>query len=78
MEDLKERLIQALLSTLTYDEMTREQEKLVVEYETEKWKPRVDELRENMTEECLKEMIHEWWENYEIADGTEDNLLAYV
>lgn len=78
MEEIKERLIQALLETLTYDELTEKQEKLVVEYETEKLKPIVDQLRENMTGECVKETIHEWWENYEIADGTEENLLAYV
>ena len=33
-EDLKARLIKSLLSTITYDEMTEEQEKLVTEYET--------------------------------------------
>ena len=40
MEDLKTKLIESLLSTITYDEMTEEQEKLVAEYETEKWKPK--------------------------------------
>ena len=35
MEDLKTKLIESLLSTITYDEMTEEQEKLVTEYETE-------------------------------------------
>ena len=28
--------------------------------------------------EEIKETIHDWWQDYEIADGTEDNLLAYV
>ena len=22
--------------------------------------------------------FHDWWQDYEIADGTEDNLLAYI
>ena len=25
-----------------------------------------------------KAVIHDWWQDYEIADETEDNLLAYV
>ena len=45
MEELKTKLIESLLSTITYDEMTEEQEKLVTEYETEKWKPKIDELK---------------------------------
>ena len=39
------KAVHALLSTITYDEMTEEQEKLVTEYETEKWKPKIDELK---------------------------------
>lgn len=31
-----------------------------------------------MLPEEIKEIIHDWWQNYEIADETEDNLLAYV
>lgn len=78
MEELKTKLIHSLLSTLTYDDMNKEQMALVVEYETELWKPKVDELRATTNEDELKEMIHDWWLDYEIADGTEDNLLAYV
>lgn len=28
--------------------------------------------------EEIKKTIHDWWSDYEIADGAEDNLLAYV
>lgn len=38
----------------------------------------VDELIKSMPPEEIKEIIHDWWQDYEIADGTEDNLLAYV
>lgn len=78
MEELKTKLIQSLLNTLTYDELNDEQNKLVVEYETELWKPKVDELRVTKNKDEIKEIIHDWWLDYEIADGTEDNLLAYV
>ena len=78
MEELKTKLIQSLLSTLSYDELNDEQMTLVVEYETELWKPHIDELRETTNEDEIREMIHDWWLDYEIADKTEDNLLAYV
>lgn len=41
-------------------------------------KSRVDELRKTMPLEEIKKTIHEWWKDYEIADKTEDNLLAYA
>lgn len=79
MEELKTKLIKALLKTLTYDDMTAEQENLVVEYETEMWKPKIDELiRTGNTLEDIEEQIHDWWLDYQIADGTEDNLFVYA
>ena len=54
MEDLKTKLIESLLSTITYDEMTEEQEKLVTEYETEIWKPKIDEEYRKAKEYYLK------------------------
>lgn len=79
MEDLKTKLIESLLSTLTYDDMTPEQERLVTEYETEKWKPMVDALIVNgMSERDIKEQIHDWWLDYQFTDGTEDNLYQYI
>lgn len=78
MEGIKTKLIDVLLKTITYDDMTEEQMEAVVEYETELYKPRVDALRENTNEDEIREHIHDWWLDYEIADGTEDNLLAYV
>mgnify|MGYP006983550140 FL=1 len=58
--------------------MNEEQNAVVVEFETELWKPKVDKLRKSMSSEEIKETIYDWWQDYEIADGTEDNLLAYV
>lgn len=78
MEEIKTKLIEALLKTLTYDEMTNEQKRLVVEYETEKLKPKVNELKKKLSKEALEENIHEWWLDYKIADETENNLLAYI
>ena len=78
MEDIKTRLIEALLQTITYDDMTEEQERLVVEYETELYKPRVDELKATLTKEEIEQQIHDWWLDYQIADETEDNLIRYI
>lgn len=33
MEEIKTKLIESLLKTITYDDMTLEQERLVVEYD---------------------------------------------
>lgn len=78
MEEIKTKLIKALLGTITYDDMTEKQERLVVEYETEKLKPIVDELKKKLSKKELEKTIHEWWLDYQIADGTEDNLIAYI
>lgn len=61
-----------------YDDMTLEQERLAVEYETKKLKPKVDDLKSTMSKEQLEETIHEWWLDYQIADETENNLIAYI
>lgn len=78
MEITKGIEAQRLLREMSYDEMTPEQERIVVEYETEIWKTRVDELKATMTKEQIKEQIHELWLDYQFADGTEDNLLSYA
>ena len=52
--------------------------RLVVEYETEKLKPKVNELKKKLSKEALEENIHEWWLDYKIADETENNLIAYI
>lgn len=78
MEEIKTKLIESLLSTLTYDDMTLEQERLVTEYQTEIWKLKVDELRHTMTKEEMEEQIHDWWLDYQFTDGTEENLLVYI
>ena len=78
MEDIKTKLIESLLRTITYDDMNKEQMELVVEYETEKWKPKVDELKNTITKAEIEEQIHDWWLDYQFADGTEDNLLSYI
>lgn len=79
--DIKEvmrKAVLALLSSGSYDDLNEEQNAVVVEFETELYKAKVDELRKSMPPEEIKETIHDWWQDYEIADGTEDNLLAYV
>ena len=46
--------------------------------ETEKWKPKIDELKKTMTVSDIQEQIHDWWLDYQFTDGTEENLLAYI
>ena len=72
------KAVHALLSSGSYDDLNEEQNSVVVEFETEIMKEKVDELRKTMPLEEIKETIHDWWQDYEIADGTEDNLLAYI
>ena len=72
------KAVHALLSSGSYDDLNEEQNSVVVEFETEIMKEKVDELRKTMPPEEIKETIHDWWQDYEIADGTEDNLLAYI
>ena len=72
------KAVHALLSSGSYDDLNEEQNSVVVEFETEIMKAKVDELRKTMPLEEIKETIHDWWQDYEIADGTEDNLLAYI
>lgn len=78
VKDVMRKSVHALLSNGSYDELNEEQEALVVEYETELYKEKVDELRKSMSQEEIKEIIHDWWQDYEIADDTEENLLDYV
>ena len=63
---------------MLHNKNDEEQTAVVVEFETEIMKAKVDELRKTMPLEEIKETIHDWWQDYEIADGTEDNLLAYI
>ena len=75
--DIKEvmrKAVRALLSNGSYGDLNEEQNAVVVEFETELWKPKVDELRKSMPPEEIKEIIHDWLTDYENADGTEDNL----
>ena len=77
-KEIMRKAVHALLSNSSYDDLNKEQEAVVVEFETELWKPRIDELRKSMSPEEIEETIHDWWSDYEIADGTEENLLDYV
>lgn len=78
IKEVMQKAVRALLSSGSYDDLNEEQNAVVVEFETELWKPKVDELRKSTPSEKIKEIVHDWWLDYEIADGTEDNLLAYV
>ena len=78
IKEVMQKAVQALLSNGSYDDLNEEQKAVVIEFETELYKAKVDELRKSMPPEEIKKVIHDWWQNYEIADETEDNLLAYV
>lgn len=77
IKEVMQKAVHALLNSGSYNDLSEEQNAVVVEFETELWKPKVDELRKSMSPEEIKETIHDWWSDYEIANGTEDNLLAY-
>lgn len=76
--EVMKKAVHALLSSGSYDGLNEEQTAVVVEFETKIMKSRVDELRKTMPLEEIKKTIHDWWQDYEIADKTEDNLLAYA
>lgn len=78
MTKSKKILAQQLLETYSYDEMNEEQEKLVSEYETEIFKKKIDNLKNSLNKDELKEKIHNMWLNYEISDGTEGRLYQYI
>lgn len=78
IKDIMQKTAHALLSSGSYEDLNEEQLAVVVEFETELWKSKVDELRKTMLPEEIEETIHDWWLDYKIADETEDKLLAYV
>lgn len=78
IKEVMQKAVQALLSNGSYDDLNEEQKAVVIEFETELYKAKVDELRKSMPPEEIEEVIHDWWQDYEITDETEDNLLAYV
>lgn len=68
-----------VLANYCYDEMNEEQLTAVAEYETEKWKPTVNEMiKSDMTKKEIEDFIHTLWHNYEIANETEDMLYKYI
>ncbi len=78
MDNNRQRLAKEILNTITYIDMDEEQTNLVVEYELEIYKPRVDKLKERYDNEKVEEKIHDWWLDYKIADETENALLNYA
>lgn len=78
MREAIRKALYVLLNNAAYDDLNEEQISSVVALETALWKQKVDELRSKMSPDESIEVIHDWWLNYEIANETEDNLLAYV
>lgn len=78
MREAIRKALYVLLNNAAYDDLNEEQISSVVALETALWKQKVDELRNKMSPDEIIEVIHDWWLNYEIANETEDNLLAYV
>lgn len=78
MREAIRKALYVLLNNAAYDDLNEEQISSVVALETALWKQKVDELRSKMSSDEIIEVIHDWWLNYEIANETEDNLLAYV
>lgn len=78
MDINRRKLAEEILNTVTYIEMNEEQTRLVVEYELEIYKPKVDKLKEHYNNDKIEEKIHDWWSDYRIADETEDALIKYL
>ncbi|MFR7537002.1 hypothetical protein [Monoglobus pectinilyticus] len=78
VKEAMQKAVRALLSNGSYHDLNEEQKAVVVEFETELWKPKVDEMRKSMSLVEISEVIHNLWLNYEIADETEYNLLIYM
>ena len=78
MDINRRKLAEEILQTVTYFDMDEEQTNLVVEYELEIYKPKVDKLKERFNNEKVEEKIHDWWLDYRIADETEDALMKYL
>lgn len=78
MDNNKKKLAKEILNTVSYLDMDKEQTELVVEYELEIYKPKVDKLKERYNNDKIEEKIHDWWLDYKIADETEDALVKYV
>ena len=54
IKEVMQKAVRALLSSSSYDDLNEEQNNLVVEFETELWKPKVDELRDKMLPEEIR------------------------
>lgn len=78
VKEAMQKAVRALLSNGSYHDLNEEQKAVVVEFETELWKPKVDEMRKSMSLLEISEVINNWWLNYEIADETGINLTNYV
>lgn len=59
IKDVVRKSMHALLNNGSYDELNDEQKALVVEYETEIYKEKVDKLRKTILPEEIEERIHE-------------------
>ena len=57
IKEVMKKAVRALLSSGSYDDLNEEQNAVVVEFETELWKSKVDELRKSMPPEEIKETI---------------------
>ncbi len=69
----------ALLRLLSYNEMDESEMSAVVEFETEKLKPKIDAWKnKGLTPDVIEKRIRNWRLNYKIAIGAEEKLLAYV
>lgn len=78
MELKKMMQARELLQKYTYDELNKEDEILVAEYETEKNRPIIEKLVGRCPLPEVEEFIHDMWLDFEISNSTETNLLNYA
>ena len=76
--DVKSKLLVSLISQMTDDDFTEEQEKLLAEYETSIWRVKINQLRLVDSKLITEDKIHDWWSDYQFGDIVEENLIEYL
>ena len=79
LTDAQRQEARAILEEVVYADMSADELKLVVAYETEQYKTKVDELfKKGWPAGMVSDKVQEWYADYRMADGTADALYVYI
>ena len=62
----------------SYFDMSPEEEKIVIKYETKLFKKRIKKLYKKQSKKDIENTIHDWWLDYLMHDETEIILYKYL